>query len=120
MWIASLVLAVAGQGHVGTGQFAEWGNLYGKVYSTEAERSFRLEQWQHALQRAPFGISGLTPYSDCTLTELAAIFPAVGARSAVPAAPEYPFTPFSQAYVATAVAAGVDWRAKGVVSPVSS
>ena len=68
----------------------------------------------------------LSPYADRTLEEYRAIFPEShpgnSSRSATAPAepPSYPFTAFSDAYVAKAKEAGIDWREKGVVTPCKS
>jgi len=108
-------------------EYAAWKSLYSiSYYATVAEEIARYKVWKAAAAPRSWGEPSLSPYADRTLEEYRAIFPESfpgnSSRSATtPAAPpSYPFTAFSDAYVAKAKEAGIDWREKGVVTPCKS
>eukprot|EP00038_Savillea_parva_P028443 m.65150 g.65150 ORF g.65150 m.65150 type:complete len:432 (-) comp8269_c0_seq1:2590-3885(-) len=105
--------------------FDSWAHTYGRTYPSPSERATRYGYWRTALASARHGVHGLTPYSDRSPTELRAIFPPLdngavsGGTTAGPKpAPVYPFTAFSDDYVAKALQTGIDWREHNVVTPI--
>lgn len=102
-------------------RFDEWRATFGIPAYADGEAAGRFERVAAAIRRHEY----LSPYSDRTPAEYAAIFPPLDGRPLLPEgrgdthAP-YPFTPFSEAFVAKALAAGVDWRARGAVTGVKS
>ena len=86
-------------------------------YESDAEERIRSALVAAAIARG----ERLSPYSDRTPEEYAEIFTPLGDDDGgLPGYTEYPFTPFSEGYVKRALKEGIDWRAKGVTTPIKS
>ena len=89
-------------------RFSKWKSDYSRSYGSEQEERERFAIWSAAVERT--GAAALSPFTDRTTAEYRAAFPKrAEARVATDDYPHFPFTPFSDAYVADALATAVDW-----------
>jgi len=107
-------------GDVRVQRFDQWKEDYSIQYTSHENRLNRFQIFSTNYDK--FGKNGLNPYSDKTEEEFRELFPLYSAETAPkpkPPAP-FPWTEFSDAYVKKATSTGVDWRARGAVTPVKN
>lgn len=118
-WLRVLVFGLGTAG-ASKAAFHQWQVDYGIApYSTPEESDLRYALWLD--QVTLYGKAALSPFTDRTLEEYREAFP-LRTSEALRSDdfPAFPFKRFSRSYVQESLVAGVDWRARGAVTPCKS
>ena len=99
-------------------RFERWQEQFSISFRSASEERRRFGIWRRHWRR--YGEAAMSPFSHLTDHEYRSLFPL---RESMPRSngyKDYPFKPFSSAYVDLALRSGIDWRERGAVTRAKS